>query len=553
MHKASKSHHATFAIRLIVFVAFLTLAHGARASSISCTPNSAPSPPSDSEQSMTIAVQSIVVDGNKVDSATSEHVELFRAGSSGPEATVTVGTKLIKGDRICTKDNDQVVLELSFAGNEKPDLVFLDPNSEVEIGSLCANQGRVLAWLTTLVGVCHRYGTLGRKGTEFEVETTPEGELHIVVYEGEVTFQPRNVQANNYDRSNKTEVGGARLFPEETKIPVRTQVTITPVGVERSRAIPSPELGERVDRWSRQIVKTCDYKAPMQKVFMQDVDPATREQAFIQARRDALLNNSEKGYLDMAQALNDWDNGEAAQQSLNEVNDAGLRSSAEFMNNEAEAYRLQGNYMAASAKLNQTLAKYPDDAAANALKGQILLQKVNQSGSPSLKANEEAKKYFSRALREGDGKRLVNAKVVEAQLDQTIKTQAIETLRREPWVSSGQRIFTTDTSNWVSYAGTTSLNVAGTQVSGKSVLSIYGDQFKLSIEGKVFTGRIVGNQHAEGFSLAMDFDDVDVKDPNSENVVISVTGSKIRNGITLHSASNETESFMFKSTTRKNQ
>ena len=547
MPKTTHSQRVKLAIQLVVIVAFLTMAHGARAASITCTPNSSPPTATASEQAMTVSIQSIVVDGNKADSATSEHVELLRVGSSSPEATVTVVTKLMKGDKICTKDDDQVVLEISFEGNENDDLIFLDPNTEVEIGSICANQGRVLAWITRLAGVCHRFGTLARRGTEFEVENKPTGELNVVVYEGEVDFQPLATQAN-LDYANKTEskVGGG-LVPEKTTIPAQTKITITATGPQQVEVLPTEELGNKVDRWSQQIVKTNQYKVPIEKGFVQNVDPETRAKTFVQARRAALVNKSEQGYLDMAQALNEWNNGEAAEKSLAKVKDAELRSTVQYMVNDVEAERLQGNLKVANDRADQTLNRYPDSAAANFLKGQILLESASNPGLPKIKANEQAKEYFSRALNEGSSKNFINTRVVEAQLDQTIKTQAIESLRKELWVSSGQRIFTTDTSNWVNYAGTTSLKVGSTQVSGKSVLSIYGDQFKLKVEDQVFTGRVVGNEHAGGISLAMDFDAVDVRIPNSPNVVISVTGSKLGDRIVLQSASTQTGSFEFKS------
>jgi hypothetical protein len=495
---------------------------------------------------MTVSIQSIVVDGTKSDSATSEHVELLRAGSSTPEATVTVGTKLVKGDKICTKDDDQVVLEISFAGTENDDLIFLDPNTEVEIGSICANQGRVLAWITTLTGLCHRYGTLARRGTEFEVESKPTGELNVVVYEGEVTFQPVGTQANlDYARKSEGKVGGG-LVPEITTITAESKLTITATGAEQVEKLPRSELGNKVDRWSQQIVKTNQYRVPIEKGFVQNVDPETRAKTFVQARHAALVNKSEQGYLDMAQALNDWNNGAAAQKSLAKVKEESVRSSPQFMVNEAGADYLQGNLRSADAKLNATISKYPDFAAAYSLKGQILLESVNQAGPPNLTANEEAKEYLSKALEYQSGKNLVNTKVVEAQLDQTIKTQATESLRKDPW-ASGQRLFTTDTSDWVSYSGTTSLKIGGQQVSGRAVLSIYGDQFKLKTANRVFTGRIVGNRHAGGISVALDFDDADVTDRVSENVVISVIGKRFGDGIVLQSAPNQTESFAFKS------
>ncbi len=83
-------------------------------------------------------IDSMVVNGLKSDTATPSDIELLRAGASTPEATVGVGNELRVGDKISTKEDDQLVLRIPNSETGTDDLVFLDPQSEVGIGSVCA-------------------------------------------------------------------------------------------------------------------------------------------------------------------------------------------------------------------------------------------------------------------------------------------------------------------------------------------------------------------------------------------------------------------------------
>jgi hypothetical protein len=510
-------------------------------------------------------IESIVTNGVKSESATPSDIELLRAGASAPEAQPRVGTELMKGDWIKTKDDDQVLLRVKYGEEESDDLVLLDPNSHVNIGSVCAVAGRILAWVSSRFRLCTSWGTLGVSGTEFEVEVRPSGELTVVVYEGQVSLDQNTISV---DPANPTRSSNAAAVPAEAPSPtpspgavvgeafarvVRKETISTgkALKIEADGRVQTTDFSpdkraEGIDRWSNQIIKASQKPAHVTKGYLNYSDDQ-RAEKFKQARREALLEDSSKGYLDMAQALNDWDSGAAAEKSLSKVKEAPVRESPEFMVNEAEAQRLQGNLSKATIQIDRAIKKHPGYAPAFYVSGKV--SETKAATDPANKVNdlEAAKTSFRKALQNDSGKSQINAKAVEADLDKTIDILGKDALNKGAWFSLGHQWFTRDKAKWVSYTGTASLNVADTHLSGKAVLYIYGNQFKLKTAEKIYTGTITGTPHSGATSFAMAFDDLSPQNQVKGDVVISVIGTKTGNGIVLQSLPHQAASFSFKS------
>jgi hypothetical protein len=246
----------------------------------------------------------------------------------------------------------------------------------------------------------------------------------------------------------------------------------------------------------------------------------------------------------MAQVLNDWDKGAEAEKSLSKVSNVQLRESLEFKVNDAEAERLQGNLEQAEIKL-QSISDY---APANYVKGKIFEAKASAEPANNSANWEEAKKYFLKALQNDQGKSQINRQSVQGDLEKTTKALGTGAVRAEPWLSPGFSWFGTNAAaDVVRYRGTVSFDVGGKKTSGEAVLSIFGNQFTLTTEDEIFTGRMVGKRYQSSISFAMQFDDVGTVEGADNNVVISLRGIRLRNGIILQAAPEESGSFVFTS------
>lgn len=511
---------------------------------------------------MTVVIESIVANGVKSDTARDSDVQLQWSWESAPDAEVKVGTVLQKGDWIGTKDDDQVVLRVRYDGKDSDDLVFLDPRSHVTIGSVCTTAGRILLWVSSRFRLCTTWGTLGVSGTEFEVEVK-ENELTVIVYEGAVSLDqtrrvesamttpavaatPVPVEAGSPKPSPPAVVLGEAFAEVREIVPAGKALKVQADGRAQSSDLMASEMVAGVDRWSDQIIKTSQKKGVVTKGFV-NYSEDQRALAFKQARREALVEKSDKGYLDMAQALNDWDNGAAAEKSLSKVTAAPLRETQEFMVNVAESQRLQGNLSEATAQIDKTIMKHPGYAPAFYVSAKV--SETKAATDPSNKVNdlEAAKTSFRKALQSDSGKSQINAKAVEADLDKTIDILGKDALIKGSWFTSGHQWFTREPTKWVNYTGTTSLDVGGTHVTGKAVLYVFGNQFKLKTTEKIYTGTITGTPRSGATSFAMAFDDLSPQNKIKGNVVISVIGTKTGNGIVLQSLRGQRVSFVFKS------
>jgi tetratricopeptide (TPR) repeat protein len=529
-------------------------------------PSPSPTPSPGPEPIISVVIDSIVAGGEKVDKADADHIEVMRSGTTVAETEVRVGTVLLKGDTITTKhEKDQVVLRVRYDDEVSDDLIFLDPGSKVSIGSICLDSGRLLAWAGSRFRLCSSWGVLGVSGTEFEVEVKPAEEFTVVVYEGTVNLAPGTTSVQSPtptpevvvspvpaeaafpkpSPSPRVLIGEAWSAVRET-IPTGTKLTIIAKEPAQVSELPRAEQETEIDRWSEQIIKTSRKKGVVTKGFV-NYSEGQRALAFKQARREALVDKSDKGYLDMAQALNDWDNGAAAEKSLSKVKDIGtLRTSPEFMVNVAESQRLLGNLSEATAQIDKAITKHPGYAPAFYVSAKV--SESRAATNPANKVNdlEAAKTSFRKALQNDSGRSQINAKAVEADLDKTIDILGKDALIKGSWFTLGQQWFTRELTKWVSYTGTTSLDVGGTHVTGKAVLYVFGNQFKLKTAEKIYTGKITGTPRSGATSFAMAFDDLSPQNEKG-NVVISVIGTKTGNGIVLQSVRGQRESFVFKS------
>lgn len=489
-----------------------------------------------------VVIDSMVVNGLKSDTATPADIELLRAGAAAPEATVGVGNELRAGDRIQTKDEDQLVLRVPNAETGIDDLVFLDPNSGVGIGSICALVGRILSWAGPRFRLCTSLGTVGAEGTEFEVNITPDGELTVVVYEGKVTLDPED--KSELEKAITTDPNKPPPQAAKAEILPDTALKLKPDGASERTEVTAAKKLDDVNYWSGQIIKTSKPVAAVSKGFVNF--EADQAEEFKKARREALVDKVSTGYLTLGKVLNDWNDGAAAQKSLTKVKDENVRNSPEYMVNVAEADRLQGRLAAADSQLERASIAHPDYAPVYYLKAKVAEQKV--ASDPVGKASEAAqiRKNLTKALSLRSGESHIKPTVVEGDLDRTIKAIGDASLTKYSWLSESNSWFHPNSEAGSSTAtGNATIDIRGRRATGRAVLAISGDQFKLKVADEIFTGRIVGNQFSARMSFAMQFDDVRAIDKTKGDVVLSVTGNRLAKGFTLTAARQRAGSFSF--------
>jgi hypothetical protein len=532
-----------FVVLLIASTATGTLCSPTAAAEFRPSPSPSPSPtatPSPSATAIAV-IDSIVVNDAKQDSAPSSDIELVRAGSSAPEASVNVGTELFNGDKISTKDNDQLVLRVLPREDQSDYVLYLDPNSEVSIGSVCLGRGRFLSWVLNTLRVCTDWGTLATGGTEFEVNI--DTGLDVLVYEGQVTFEPRITRepekkpGESLAAATSAAVASSQTASKDKSLKIMSngQVVTPDVSLETRR--------EGINYWSGQIIKALQNPAGVTKGFLNYPDNNKRAEAFKTARLEALTKeDSAKGYLDMAQVFNDWDKGAEAEKSLSKVKDTQLKELPEFKVNDAEAERLQGKLT--ETKIKSIADDFPDYAPAHYVKAKFFEDKASSEPANKSQNLEDAKKNFRKALQNDQGKSQINRQSVEVDLEKALAGLATEDQRTLPWLAATPSWFGRDAATEViSYSGKLTFPLGGQKTQGDAVLTIIGDRFKLTAGEQTFTGRIVGS----GISFAMHFDDVGATGGADENPVISLRATKLRKGIKFEPAPEESRSFVFTS------
>jgi hypothetical protein len=507
--------------RLLVLVLLVTLTNSAMFAS-------PPLPPSTQDETVLATIDALSVNGVKADSATASDIELVRAGASSPEANVAAGTKLFKSDVIRTKELAQVVLRVPNSDTGVDDLLFVDPKSEIEFGSICLIAGRVLAWAGFGFRLCTRRGVLGVAGTEFEVKAEAD-DLTVVVFEGNVK-------------------------PETTTndIPAGAEVKLKGDGTSETIDVPLEKKRDQINYWSDQIIKTCKPRTPEIKGF-ENFRGADKVEQFKIARQQALINKTSDGYLNMAKVLNDWDEGGVAKRSLTKVKDPRLIESPEYMVNLAEAERLKGNLAAAQSQIEKTVSKNPDFAPAYYVRAKVTEQKVAVDSEDNARQAVQIRKDLATALALKSGEGGLNANVIEKDLDTRLKTTGKVALDKHAWLVPGYQWLSSNNQNdWTTLVGKASINVGERKATGPARLSISGDQFKLIVAEKIFTGRIVGNKNAAGISFAMQFDAVTSVGKTKGDAVLTVVGTKYPKGLTLQSVRAPSgASFSFTTGTRR--
>lgn len=453
-------------------------------------------------------IVSLVVNGEKKISSSAQDVELIRAGTSAPAPFVEVETKLHAGDRIRTKQGDQVELRYPKAPDGKENVVYLDSETEVEIGSLCVRSGRVLAWVGVNFKICVGNTNLGVRGTEFEVHYREDEALKVAVFDGQVELKPADPAKPLVARRGQNNAAAPAATPapagqNDNPIVVAEKMELVVTPEDNGQRVESKPLrqdeGEaRINYWSGVIIK-ADAPGAADKAFLNYTDPAVRNREFAEARFKALWEDDAASRETLGKVYNDWDEGHKASQELSlaaQKNPTLLRT-AHFRTNLGEAARLNGDFATALSNLDTALRIGTRDTQAAYLKGKVFLDQYEHKPAETAFL-EEAITNLKRADRVDTAGTALNRGKVQEELNESVrKIVADFQSQRNDWVSGEKWWCQKDAAGSAIYTGqvkfdSPELRELGLNVSGSSVIQINGNQFTLTSGGKTITGRIFG-------------------------------------------------------------
>nr|MBA3247331.1 hypothetical protein [Pyrinomonadaceae bacterium] len=136
-------------------------------------------------------IKSIVVGGVDRLEASAAEVSVIRAATSATEAA-RAGTLLYAQDEVKTGGNAQAILLFLDDPVVRDNEVLLDANTRVQISSVFARAGKILAKVKGFFKTKTTKIQLGVVGTEYELIVSPDGSATMTVIDGEVEVMKGN-------------------------------------------------------------------------------------------------------------------------------------------------------------------------------------------------------------------------------------------------------------------------------------------------------------------------------------------------------------------------
>jgi hypothetical protein len=455
-------------------------------------------------------VAGIAVNETNATIASAADIELIRAGqptSSGLE----IGTSLNTGDIIRTKENDRLVLRFLSPTSPADGFVYLDPNTEVEIGSLCIRSGRLLVAIGWNFEVCFSNRTVAVKGTEFDVAVTKQGELEVAVLTGKVEITSNASTKAAALAKRVAETYSNQLVATPVIVENQKAVTISADDKVQRKDISETDGHTLIDRWTAQMIKMEAPSSAKDSAALNYPNNEARRRAFAEARFNAVWNQDPKSLETMGKVYNDWNQGGRATAVLNAAaqRDSSLLASPDFLTDLAEANRLSRKYDIATSYVQGALRADEKYSDAYYVMGRIELDRSVTSRSPA--DVEHARGLITKSLQAGSTQGTLNKVKAEQELDEIIQNQGKAFLANQArWVAADRWWEDKDRPVGIEYSGTTDipeLKKLGVDVSGQARLYIIGNQFKLKTATQLLTGTIVGVTSKGYTAVALRFDD----------------------------------------------
>ncbi|MGA8183997.1 MAG: hypothetical protein WB819_10190 [Terriglobia bacterium] len=361
--------------------------------------------------------------GKKVDVAPRDAINLKRADES---MQVSNGLPVCAGDLISTAQNTQLTVRMGNNAEQENEITIYG-GSTVELSasdSLLMKLGRLFAFLRHPFTANTVFGSLGARGTAFELEATAD-HATLEQLEGSVEFNPQ-VSRLLLPGWGKTRPGLVRVSflyvrgqisasapgPEaETDPPARiprlTRLTFGPHQAGSTQQLSVKTCEAWVQRNSEAIVATRP-EFPSQPVATGIENVSGR---YENARKQAICAESANALQDLAEVYAAWNQAGDAVHALDKARAAGqLRSASPIaLNNMGNAYRLAGDLKTAGRFYEEALKRdsafaFPYNGLGDVFRDEALMVYAQSKGDnvADVRANlEKARRYYRQSLSSG--------------------------------------------------------------------------------------------------------------------------------------------------------
>ena len=254
--------------------------------------------------------------------------------------------------------------------------VIVGPASRCRIEgrhSIFSILGRLLVNVRGLFDARSNRGTLGARGTEFEVTVNERGDMQVLVLDGNVDLQRSREQVRLDAAPWILAVamrGRMQQLPQPAAVGRLEEVTIQ-AGIPDTSIMPAAEDRVRAAvNWGTQAILSGRPTYPARRTIPNFADDDTRARAFREARFDAIWRRTSGSFEALGRVYSDWEDGARALESFGRearVNPE-RGSSPTFLAGVGEALRMTGRLKEAEQLLSKARdAEHDNQLALNGL------------------------------------------------------------------------------------------------------------------------------------------------------------------------------------------
>lgn len=306
-------------------------------------------------------------------------IEVKRA-ADGKLEVGRVGMQLFANDEIKTGEGVEVSLVFTKPNSEDRVEVLVHEKAKARISSIFAYYGSFFLTGLGIFDTKTNYVRLGKRGTEFQVNVSEDGDVDVNVLRGTVDVEKGEFTPGGFDAvidrhlSHKLgrPIDSSQTSGRATVSQTKTVNALQSLKAKRYEPLPEPrpletqEVMKILEKTDKLLLASLGASPPPNIIptsFTAASDPVVTKQnateAFKTARRNATLEPSAKNITALGDVYKDLGAGKRASAEYNEALriDPSLRNSVKFLAGKSEAYRLAGNLDKAGETIAEALRK----------------------------------------------------------------------------------------------------------------------------------------------------------------------------------------------------
>ena len=460
-------------------------------------------------EEMIVDVLAILVGGEAQTEPVDVSQAAVRRAINGNVEPAQAGMRLLVGDEIKTGPGVEVSLVFTKPNSLERIEVFVLENSKAGISSLFGFYGAFLVSGWGIFDTRSKFVRLGKRGTEFEMQVDKSGVVDLKVLRGEVEvekgeFDPVPPGAIRVDEFLNASYERPGPVLTQTK---RTIGGLQSVRIEKDKPIPEPRpLGETevmsyLQKTNHLYIATMPSRLPTNirpTTYIPGNDPAENKRratdAFIKARKDAILNPDANNTKKLGEVYKDFGAGGRSNDEFNKAVKLNprLMNDFNFLVSSSEAYRLSGNLAESQTRLTKAFTRVQGvDAttkgAARIASGNLAFDKAIVSIARN--DRKAAAEFFaeSRKAFEAAGTSPIGRK--DAVVSNNLNNVKLAINKADPTA-------TVHTGLDGTYRG--NMNFPAASLAGNATLVITGNRFTLTHCKRSFDGKILVLNKADG-------------------------------------------------------